>query len=675
MAIPQIIKDLASKVRNSKFGYEVRESIAQSMEETANVADETETRQDTLETQFQSVLDETTGKDIVSAPEISAARVSATGVQHSNLKDRLDEEYNKVASDLAHISTEKADVSYVDTKTQGVSLAYKESYATLTDLQTAYPSGDSYNHAVLADGMIYTYANSTWTNTQIQANGTGIADNSITPEKTNGEIPNTRGSYNLFVKENAVTGKYINKTTGVETVHASYGYISLTVTPGEFLFVLNNIGTNQEGAYFDGLGTYISNLFTGVNYALNTSKNKYALKIPDNAVTIKLNFLMTEIDNIIIFQDATKVHTSNTIEEKWLNANAIKRSDTPFVENIKSRVDSSAILDFMYINQSGALAASTTYNLFGPFPVTPGEKYLVENWLPDTTLPSALGSRGVFLDSNFKFISALPTIDSYSPEYAVPENAAYMTLLFDAALKSSLSVRRTYTPNTEILISQNSIFPPIVETTQKVIGETGKTIKVVACVIRNSGSGWQFINDAGHAPLNCASVSNDNSKITITYNFTAKKVVSFVACPDETMASDFMSMGASVGVDTALINLYQNKSMGGYIYYDGANWVFNSAEGVSGVSFSNGVLTITHSAITGIKGSVECRTGALLANLGSLGTTTTEVYFRDYTGALATSPTTDMKIYFERDSSNLVLSPNNYINSNGNIWCLGVFEI
>ena len=72
----------------------------------------------------------------------------------------------------------------MDFKTQAANLAWKESFATLSELQTAYPSGDTFNHVVLSDGMIYTWANAQWTNTKVQANGTGIAPKSVTPEST-----------------------------------------------------------------------------------------------------------------------------------------------------------------------------------------------------------------------------------------------------------------------------------------------------------------------------------------------------------------------------------------------------------------------------------------------------------------------------------------------------------
>ena len=110
----------------------------------------------------------------------------------------LNETLNDVSQQLVQVANEamdalneterldlqKADVSYVNRQIQAANTAYKESYATLTDLQNAYPNGDVFNHVVLADNMIYTWLNNAWVNTQIQANGTGIPNNSVTPDKT-----------------------------------------------------------------------------------------------------------------------------------------------------------------------------------------------------------------------------------------------------------------------------------------------------------------------------------------------------------------------------------------------------------------------------------------------------------------------------------------------------------
>src|SRR5699024_2212645 len=95
-----------------------------------------------------------------------------TGVLQTNINEKLEEleeEYapklTEVTAQLAQTAGElssKASVSYVDMKTQAANLAWKESYRTLEDLQTAYPEGDTFNHVVLDDGMIYTWLNEAW---------------------------------------------------------------------------------------------------------------------------------------------------------------------------------------------------------------------------------------------------------------------------------------------------------------------------------------------------------------------------------------------------------------------------------------------------------------------------------------------------------------------------------
>lgn len=112
------------------YGKDVRESLAKSMEETGNLADETKTRQDSLESQFQNVLDETTGKDVISAPEITAARGS-----HPNLKDRLDTEHTEVMSSLAQTEEELEQKSNLSNKK--VSLDNKDSTDTAPQFESA----------------------------------------------------------------------------------------------------------------------------------------------------------------------------------------------------------------------------------------------------------------------------------------------------------------------------------------------------------------------------------------------------------------------------------------------------------------------------------------------------------------------------------------------------------
>jgi len=162
----------------------------------------------------------------------------------------VDKRFDEVTSRLA----EKAERTYVDTQLQGVSLSYKESFPDLTALQTAYPTGDTYNHVTLADGMIYTWANNTWTNTNIQANGTGIADDTVTPLKLseNHLIANAKGK-NFFDKSKVTPDKYVDPTDGL-IKNAVGRYLSEKIYMGESV-ELTKTGGNI--AMYDELGAFI----------------------------------------------------------------------------------------------------------------------------------------------------------------------------------------------------------------------------------------------------------------------------------------------------------------------------------------------------------------------------------------------------------------------------------
>ena len=103
MAIDPNIKKKADDIRNKVYGREVRESLASGLEEMSSDVVENEvrqsiveSRQDSVESQWQAVSDEMTDKDVISAPEIIAARDG-----EANLKARLDKENQEVTAQLA----------------------------------------------------------------------------------------------------------------------------------------------------------------------------------------------------------------------------------------------------------------------------------------------------------------------------------------------------------------------------------------------------------------------------------------------------------------------------------------------------------------------------------------------------------------------------------------------
>ena len=126
-----------------------------------------------LQPQFQAVIDETTGKDVISMPEIIVARGGA-----QTLGDRLDSEKAEVSAQLAH----KATKTEVDLKISQMQSGVKGTYASLTALQTALPNGDTGNYVISENGHIYNWNNGAWVDTGIQYQSTGIAKNSITQE-------------------------------------------------------------------------------------------------------------------------------------------------------------------------------------------------------------------------------------------------------------------------------------------------------------------------------------------------------------------------------------------------------------------------------------------------------------------------------------------------------------
>ena len=85
----------------------------------------------------------------------------------------------------------------------------------------------------------------------------------------------------------------------------------------------------------------------------------------------------------------------------------------------------------------------------------------------------------------------------------------------------------------------------------------GDTYKIVAGILRNTGTGWGLLTNSEHDSINVDSVSNDATQITIDYTtLGVSKVISFAVTPDETYAGDY-EVGASVGLSETNIQISQ----------------------------------------------------------------------------------------------------------------------
>lgn len=83
------INQIKTSIENEPYMMKMREDIAEGVGTTGN-------RQADVEEQFKNVIDATTGKDVISAPELIAARNG-----EANLKARLDKEQQNVTAQLA----------------------------------------------------------------------------------------------------------------------------------------------------------------------------------------------------------------------------------------------------------------------------------------------------------------------------------------------------------------------------------------------------------------------------------------------------------------------------------------------------------------------------------------------------------------------------------------------
>jgi len=209
----------------------------------------------------------------------------------------------------------------------------------------------------------------------------------------------------------------------------------------------------------------------------------------------------------------------------------------------------------------------------------------------------------------------------------------------------------------------------------KDLEETGK-VRQLAGVIRNTGGTWAFINDVDHEPLNLISVSQPTSTtVRVTYDKAYTKVITFVATPDEGYASNGIFMGASVGLNFADIQLYQSRTISGYIVYNGSAWTV-VGDAFTNFSYSSGVLTFDHPSLYAdaqYAVSATPRNGsAYNYYAGSQGETSSQIYIYNPDGTAYTGAAdTNMKFFFGKGASGVLTNTQSAI-SGSNIWLSGL---
>lgn len=96
--------------------------------------------------------------------------------------------------------------------------------------------------------------------------------------------------------------------------------------------------------------------------------------------------------------------------------------------------------------------------------------------------------------------------------------------------------------------------PPVDPVPVSTIPDVSGTIRWV------NNTTWTVLNDAGHTPEGIASVQMMTDRVRVHFTFTATKVSSFQATPDEAFASADVRVGASVSYAYADIYFYMPAS-------------------------------------------------------------------------------------------------------------------
>lgn len=300
-----------------------------------------------------------------SSVEAAQARVNADNtVTYATLKERLDTENQGLSSQLAETVKKVNNVmpdttgnviieipnpdlsgytekSYVDTLTQSIaSGSPKGTYATLTDLQTAFPTGNTNIYLVTADGNWYYWNSIAWTAGGVYQS-TGIADNSITKEKiANQSVTPDKTTFaqvgdNLFNKYDGLDG-YILRNGERHDIYTEYatGYVAPLITVDKSteytLYKMNrcielDVNLNNLGATYLNLATAtfttkVNTAFLAVDTYETGSKdiasvNKGGIVLPYSPFRINIKNIQKPYDGIkwtVVGDSLTEINSTTT---------------------------------------------------------------------------------------------------------------------------------------------------------------------------------------------------------------------------------------------------------------------------------------------------------------------------------------------------------------------------
>ncbi|WP_214807640.1 SGNH/GDSL hydrolase family protein [Exiguobacterium sp. s102] len=427
-----------------------------------------------------------------SSPEAAQARIGADGTTYDSLKDRLDEEQRIAAITLGNVEIQtqeqigqletqannlnvtRATYSYVDQKFSVVGSATpKGTYATLSALQAAFPSGNSNIYVITADGKWYYWSGTAWAPGGVYQ-ATTLPEKSVSPEKTSFMTPGK----NLFDPVKAdLPGKLLNYNDGSVTTNnadhiATSDYLALT--PGQ-VYVINK---KYNIAFYDANKAFLTAEKIAVTKEAGTN-----FTMPATARYIRLSFAGYSTNTNVANEAQIETGTVSTTFEAFrytLNTDNISNISTTQIKDGaitvpkadffvpgKNKYDKSKALDGFLINgTTGTFQAWASHSMSDWIPLKPSTTYAINGRM-----------NYALYDSNKTYITGQNSV--FVSTFTTTSNTAFIRFSLDTVtypnIKNTFQLEEGTLPT--LYTPFNLVLDPLRMSLPETVNEKFKTLK------------------------------------------------------------------------------------------------------------------------------------------------------------------------------------------------------
>jgi len=297
--------------------------------------------------------------------------------------------------------TLKASTDYVDTKIATVaSGSPKGVYATLIDLETALPTGDTGIYLVTTDGEWYYWNSASWVSGGIYQ-GSGIADGSVTRIKADF----MKVGVNLFNEDDVTDSFFARSDTGVLQASATYSVSDFIPVTAETAYILSSI---ELLPFYDSSKVFISGLSQAT---LIAADGKFTT--PVGAAYVRVNTLTA---NLAIQQlELGSIKSSYVSYDKFfIEPDVIKTSDFDVLVNATTLSGTVGkvvnILDDIHNLFNKSTATSGKFAKYTDGTLGTNASYTVSDYIPitaETPYTINFNEQVAFYNSSKVFISGL----------------------------------------------------------------------------------------------------------------------------------------------------------------------------------------------------------------------------------------------------------------------------